>query len=61
MHRLLLNSPAAVLIGAISVGAGLRGQGVAAPNPGGSGEAALVAPLMQPGEAKAAPGGWMLR
>jgi len=56
MHRPLLNPLAVTIAAAILVGAGLRGQNLAPP-----GGVAPGAPLMQPGEAKPAPGAWIIR
>ena len=61
MHCLPFNPWVIAIAAAISSGAGLRGQDVGPPNPGGASESAPVAPLMQPGEEKPAPGGWILR
>jgi len=61
MHRLMSNLLSAALAGCtLSAGVG-RGQSVTPPNMAAPTDQAPVAPLVQAGETKAAPGGWIMR
>ena len=61
MHRLLSNSLALAAAAAILAGAGLRGEDVMRPDLAGPGGDVSAAPLLRAGEAKPAPGDWIMR
>jgi tetratricopeptide (TPR) repeat protein len=61
MHRLLSHSLALAAAATMAVGAGLRGQEITRTNLAGPVDGTPVAPLLRPGEAKPAPGDWIVR
>jgi tetratricopeptide (TPR) repeat protein len=61
MHRLMSNLLSAALAGWALIAGVARGQSVTPPDMAAPTDRASVAPLVQAGEARPAPGGWILR
>ena len=61
MHRLMSNSLSATLVGWALIAGVARGQSVTPPDMAAPPERAIVTPLVRAGEARPAPGGWILR
>ena len=61
MHRLFPRPPVVAATVVMMAAALLRGQDVPGPDSAVPGEGAPAAPLLRPGQAKPAPGGWVMQ